>query len=129
MENPSHENNYEGAKQKAKEFYGKIGRIRCPVINDYIVFNSIGFRHLTQKRGIFRTKKEQRKRFALLWLVRKILKDTGANVKYEQRRIGGSHIDYWIFTAKRGGKVIRLVARRFGSGKIHFLTVYEKSPK
>jgi len=128
MENPARGDSYEEAKKKAKESYKKIGRIWCSALNNYIIFNSIGFRHLMQKRGIFRTKEEQKKRFGLLLSARTILESTETNVEYERRIIERSRVDYWIFTAEENGRIIKLIARRCGSGKIYFLSIYEKIP-
>lgn len=37
-------------KIKRKKTYKDIGRIRCPILNKDITFNSIGFRHLLYKQ-------------------------------------------------------------------------------
>ena len=140
MENPTNNDSYAEAKRKAKEFYKTIGHVFCPALDDGIAFNSIGFRHLMQKQGNFRIKEEQVKRFSLLLLAKEILENPKADVKHEKRKIiyrtdwrgkkviKKSFVDYWIFTARWDNKIIRLVARRFGSGKKHFLTIYEKIP-
>ena len=46
MENPIIVDSYESAKKKAEEYYGKIGDAWCPSLNDRVVFNRFGFRHL-----------------------------------------------------------------------------------
>jgi 3-deoxy-D-manno-octulosonic-acid transferase len=44
MENPILENSYRKTRQEAKKFYDSIDRIWCPALNDYIIFNRLGFR-------------------------------------------------------------------------------------
>lgn len=141
MKNKHYEDDYDIVKEKAKRDYKKIGRIWCPPLNDSVVFNSEGFRHLNQKKGVFRSKTEQKKRFALLPQAKNILENPGTVIVHQKRKIirkikwqgitttHSAMVDYWIFTSTQTDKTIKLVARRFGQGKKHFLTIYEVDKK
>lgn len=51
------DNNFENIKQKAEEFYGSIGKVKCPYFNQEISFNSKGILHAK-----FKNKYNARKR-------------------------------------------------------------------
>jgi hypothetical protein len=75
MESPAYEESYEEAKRKAKEFYEKIGSIWCPALNEYVIFNRAGLRHLMQKGPAFRPKSEQKRRFALISHAKRVIEN------------------------------------------------------
>ncbi len=49
MGNPIIDESYQKEKKKAKEFYAAIGRVWCPALDEHVVFNNTGFRHLIRK--------------------------------------------------------------------------------
>jgi hypothetical protein len=124
MENPARGNSYEEAKRKAKEFYMDIDRVWCPPLCDFVVFNSIGFRHLMWNVAP-RPKSEQKRRFALLVHLKKILSASDASVFYEQRK--GIH--FWIFNDKHSDKLIRVIVRQIDGRQKHFFSVFERKQK
>ena len=127
---------YEATKKKAKEFYVGIGRVWCPALDDYIFFNSHGFRHLLRKQGKTRLIHEQRRRFALLGCVPNILAEpatifvhTEGNisqlVKWRGRKMTNiSPADFWTCRAIRDTGMITIVLRAFWMGRKHFFSVY-----
>ena len=63
-------------KQEAKFIYSKIDRTWCPALNDYVEFNSRGFRHLIRKGRLLRSDSEQKRRFVLISDAPKIINST-----------------------------------------------------
>lgn len=136
MENPASENGYEEAKRKARECYGKIGRIWCPALNDFVMFNTAGFHHLIWKRKKPRRRSEQIKRFSLISDAKTIIISSTAasehrstEAYYETYRRGKrrtivSRADFWSFTENWNGKTITVVIRQFRGGKKHFFSVF-----
>lgn len=141
MKNKNQQDDYAKIRARAKEDYKKISNIWCPHLKGNVIFNSEGFRHLNQKKGIFRSKAEQKKRFALLGQTQSILEDTSSIVEHQKRSVirkikwqgktinKSSIADYWIFTKNQDNKTIKLVIRKFDQGQKHFLTIYEVDKK
>lgn len=128
---------YEKSKHKAKIIYAKIGRIPCPALGDELVaFTSAGFNHLVRKGRIPRPKNEQKRRFALIPHIEKIIKNPKATIQYERRETRNvvnrhgdkitiqSVADFWTFAERVNGCEIKVVIREI-VGKVgkHFLSV------
>jgi len=127
---------YEKSKKQAKKIYSKIGHIRCPALsNEYVSSSRIGFNHLIRKGRIPRTKNEQKRRFALLPYVEKIIKNPKAKIAYEQRDIKlkvnrhgekifiESRANFWIFTKRINSCKIKVVIRQLENGDKKFFSV------
>lgn len=64
-------------KQQAKEYYHSLDKIKCPALDDYVIFNSEGFHHLRYNSSLSeRSKFEQRNKFAYLPEAVEIIKKT-----------------------------------------------------
>lgn len=128
---------YEKSKHKAKTIYAKIGRVPCPALGDEpVAFTSAGFNHLVRKGRIPRPRNEQKRRFALIPYVEKIIRNPKATIQYERRetremvnRHGDkitiqSVADFWTFAERINGCEIKVVIREI-VGKVgkHFLSV------
>jgi hypothetical protein len=132
---------YGKAKQEAKEFYREIRRVWCPALNDYVKFGNDGLRHLMRKRGVFRPKSEQKRRFALLRDTTAIIANptmkASQNEKISLRSINrrgkklvvSSAAKFWKLTGRNENQVIKVVIRQFEGGKKEFLSVYGKIRK
>jgi hypothetical protein len=120
---------YDEKRAVAKKFYKTIGSVWCPVLDDYIVFNKRGFRHLIGKNGFTRPKNEQLRRFHMLSYVQDILGNPNAILNRKSRESKGLTTDLWIFMADRENLHIKVVVRRAGKGKKHFLSIYGKIQK
>jgi len=130
---------YRKSKEKAKRIYSKIGHIKSPALGDELVaFASAGFNHLVRKGRIPRTKSEQKRRFALIPYVEKIIKNPKAKILYERREtkvIRNKHGDkelvqsvasFWTFVEKVDDRIIKVVVRQLDTGAPrHFLSVME----
>ncbi len=112
---------YEDAQRRAKGFYFKIGRVWCPLLNDYIRFGGAGWRHIIRKRGVFRPKSEQKRRFALLDDAANLIEDSTTEVIYSEKAL-----KFWKLIGRRPDCIIKVVIRQFEGGEKHFLSVYEK---
>ncbi len=137
MENSVGKDSYEKTKEEAKKLYSKIGHIWCPALNDYVVFNSIGFQHLTWQGKTIRRRKEQLRRFALLPRTIEIVGEPVHNVEYRRmskdvivKRHGKkfavkTRAQFWGLNAEMDGKKIRVVIGKIGDGGKHFFSVFE----
>src|SRR3989344_5124327 len=107
---------YEKSKRKAKTIYAQIGRVPSQALGDALVsFTSAGFNHLIRKGRIPRPKNEQKRRFALIPHIEKIIKNPKATIQYERRetrdvvnRHGNkitiqSIADFWTFSKDING--------------------------
>ena len=79
--------------------YKKIVKVWCPALNDDVIFNSMGIRHLLRKRGELRPKHERERRLGLLRYAVEIISDSNASI-------------------------VIVVVRQFERGNKHFLSVY-----
>ena len=137
MENPADGNSYEEIKRKAREFYGKIGLVWCTALNDHIVFNSVGFRHLIWKGAEQRPQQEQKRRFALLPYIKNTLTNHRGMMEFREeirtsivkehgkkiRRL--SRARFWGLVINGGdGTTITIVIRQIDSRNKHFFSIY-----
>jgi hypothetical protein len=107
-----------------KEAYSKIGRVWCPVLEDFVTFNRAGLQHLIRKRGIMRPKSEQRRRFALLRYAEDIIKNPNATVTHEIKNAELSPAEFWTFQEEQDDIRITLTIRQIGKGNKHFFSIY-----
>ncbi len=128
---------YDKSKAKAKEIYSKLGRIECPALGgELVAFTSAGFNHLIRKGRIPRPKNEQKRRFALIPQIERIIKNPQAVILYkrqETRDVVNRHgdkitiqsvADFWTFVERVGGCEIKVVVREIvGRSSKHFLSV------
>ena len=141
MENPIAKESHKEIIQKAKQNYKELGRFWSPALNDYVVFNNVGFTHILRKHGVPRPKTEQKRRLALLNDVVEILTDKDVMLihqeKFSQRSIHRdgkkatelkrAHV--WKFVKEKDGKNIKVIVRQFEGGTKHFYSVYAKQQK
>jgi len=127
---------YEKAKQKAKQIYSKIGRIKSSALNnEYISFSRLGFNHLVRKGRIPRTKNEQKRRFTLLTFIENIIKNPRAVIIYRKEKIKEkvnrhgekilveSTAHFWTFIERIKDCRIKIIIRQKNSGEKHFFSI------
>lgn len=132
---------YQSAKRHAHKFYKKIGEILCPALNnERIVFNNIGFNHLIRKIKL-RSRREQKRRFALLNYAKDILTSNKVFIEYrqEERQLiinkqgnpvaRAICIYYWTFYYETKNSRIKLVVRQLGQGQKHFYSIMSDKRK
>jgi hypothetical protein len=125
-------------KKEARKIYNKIGRVWCPALNDYVSFNSVGFRHLIWKGKEYRSPRQQHKRLALLSYAPAIILNAKTpdtrRVKMEYTKIKWRHekktilsnVTFWAFKAEADGKPVRIIVRQIGNGHKHFFSVFQE---
>src|ERR1700733_13587625 len=65
----------ENLKIEAETEYRKIGEVRCPFLDEMVIFNSLGLEHISYKRrDLARNEEDQFTRFGLLHLAPQIIK-------------------------------------------------------
>lgn len=130
---------YDECRTQTENFYNGIGKIKCPILGDYVVFSSEGFNHLVYKNKSERTKNDQMTKFKLLPSGKKIIGLTTTVQEYtesliEVRRkkmIRGKRrpyienviAKYWCFSAIIDGLKIKVIVRQVGEGNKHFWSV------
>ncbi|MEK7550088.1 MAG: hypothetical protein AAB519_03870 [Patescibacteria group bacterium] len=128
--------NYETAKSNADAYYKKIGRIRCPALNnEYVHFTSEGFHHLQFSSGNERSKDEQMTKFDLLIRARKIIEIATTHQEYDEclemvrkkmkkrREEVAMRVQYWALVAILQGRKVKVIVRQVGTGQKHFYSV------
>jgi hypothetical protein len=128
-ENGGKSYSYEEAKKRAKEFYCTIGPVWCPALNEGVLLNQKGFKHLIGSRGVVRPQNEQIRRFDLLRYVKIILENPQAIIFHDTKGLENSWTDFWIFTEIIDNVRIKIVVRQIGKGKKHFFSIYGKTQK
>ena len=131
---------YKKSLEKAKLIYSKIGRIKCPALNNESVsFSRLGFNHLVRKGRIPRTRNEQKRRFVLLPYIEKIIKNPRANISFVQKTVKNkvdrhgmkilveSMANFWTFIEKINACKIKVVIRQLNHGDKHFFSVMSDS--
>ena len=116
---------YEEARRKTELFYKNIGQIWCPSLNDVVIFNDAGLKHLIKKGRLPRPKSEQKRRFFMLRYVKEILR-TKHPFSIDERVVAGVVIRCWKFVDTKNGHTIKIVVRQVEGRKKHFLSVYGK---
>jgi len=136
MENPTRDESYAEAKRKAKAFYKTIGRVFCPALGNYVVFNSIGFQHLMRKRGKRRLENEQKRRFALLRDALCILTNPKVIIihttkiethlqKWRGKKMNQvTRANFWALKEIKNHRTTTLLVRQLENGNKHFFSIY-----
>jgi hypothetical protein len=137
MEILSHDKKCQEEKRHAEIIYKQIGRVWCPALNDFVIFNRTGFQHLLRKRGRRRTKHEKTRRFALLPFVENIIRNPNAEAQHEEKKLfyrfnqhgqkikTSSRAAFWKLSEEMNGKTISVIVRKLNNGGKYFLSVYD----
>lgn len=128
MQNPAIENNYEKIKREAKTFYDSIGHIWCPALHSEVLFTRAGFQHLIRRKDIQRPKSEQKRRFALLKHVVRILESPEATSSSYVKELNGRQVTFHAFKERCLEEIVTVVVRQDEGKQMHFLSVYSKKP-
>ena len=115
-------------ENSAKSYYKTIKRVWSPALNDYVVFNNIGFTHLLRKKGVLRPKSEQKRRLDLLPDAVDVISNRLASPTF-QNGDSSRPIHIWKFIEKNEEKNIKVIVRQFEGGIKHFYSVYGKKQK
>ena len=129
--------NYDKAKENAINFYHKIGRVRCPAINnEFIHFTSEGFNHLVYKNDRReRDRSVQMMKFKLLPKARDIIERSSTYQEYDESLLEikkekfkkivreSTIVRYWGLVAIIQNFRVKVIVRQWGNGQKHFWSV------
>lgn len=128
--------NYQTVKKNAEAYYKKVGRVRCPALNqEFVHFTSEGFHHLQFSKGIERSKDEQMTKMGLITHAVHLVGLTTTiqeqdeclemvRIKMKKKREEvAMTVRFWAFVAIVRGKKIKVVVRQVGKGQKHFYSV------
>ena len=121
--------------REKRAWYKTIGKIYCPILNEYVFFNSKGFYHLRYDSfGKARNVKEQMYKIGLLPLVIPVIKNANRINEYKKEQYSkplGKYYEIWELkeTVGKGNTRVSVVLRRIGTGNITFLSVWKKKDK
>lgn len=108
-------------------WYNSIKQVYCPILKEYIIFNSKGFQHLIYPNGKWRPKKEQMYKLGLLPLVIPVIKNSTKISGYKKcfHKDLGKEAEFWTLIEIVGKQNIltKVILRRIGTGNITFLSV------
>jgi len=110
--------------KKKKEEYKRLKSCHCPVLDEIVYFNSIGFDHLLNKRERPRPIKEVYSRLHLLKHVKTVI---GKSSKTGVRRIGKllqNSLEYRV-----DSNIIKVIVEKKDGGRYIFLSVMKKRLK
>lgn len=118
---------YEKTLKQAENLYSTIGRTWCPVLNEYINFNQVGFEHLIRKGMRPRTKNDQIRRLKLLKYAKNIINDDKSIlVERDEKNIAEIRARFWAVTQKIEKRIIVIVIRQKKMGQKHFFSIYDQ---
>lgn len=105
----------------ANVYYKNIGKIWCPFLNDYVYFNSSGFRHLIfrhwRKR---RTIHQQYLRFKFLPLAPQILSKSHTLQEYREK----GKFKYYGFVSIIGKVRLKIIVKQINGGIKFFYSLF-----
>ena len=109
-------------KRKPGGVYSQLKPVACPTLQDEeVVFSRSGFDHLLRKGGIFRTKKDQLRRFSLLKYARTVLEKPDLEIIVRE----GTSAIFWKMSKNIGNKTVRVVVRQKETGPKHFFSIMD----
>lgn len=113
--------------EEKRSWYKKIGKVFCPVLNEWVFFNAQGFRHLRYNGfGKERDKKQQIFRINLLQYSISVIKLAQNVSEHRIYRKMGTNVQYWRleYLASKKDSIV-VILRRVGSGKIIFYSIWK----
>jgi hypothetical protein len=140
MENPVYDEGRLKKELEAKLFYHRIGRVWCPVLDEFIIFGREGFQHLVRKHGVPRPRKDQQRRIFLLPQAKLVIEDPRAKilqrkqelsraVRFGEKEVVVPPADFWMLARNLDDRTITVVIRQFKGKPKNFFSVYDKKQK
>lgn len=123
---------------KRKKWYQSVGSVHCSYLNEKVIFNGYGFKHvLRDGRGHYRNEKSARMRLNLLTWAPIVIKKSAYMPTTEQRgtddprnKLGKpvTFFELQCVVKHRVGKKykytdITVILRRIGNGDLHFYSI------
>lgn len=122
-------------KNLTKTNYTKIGSVYCPILDQNIVFNSIGFRHLTIKPdGTYRNAKEAIYKLKLFPLAIPTIKNATAVIEERETTfvVGRGHRKKYkratsyalaAYVGRKKPVMVRIIIIKVGDGNYNFYSI------
>lgn len=126
---------FEEFLKEKRAWYKTVGKVWCPILNQYVIFNSKGFSHLRYDSfGKERSKSEQKYKLGLLPLVIPVITNATNIYDYKKEQYSkplGKYYEIWELKefAGRRKATVSVVLRRIGDGNITFLSVWKKKDR
>ena len=118
---------YRKLLEKRRTWYNNIKQVYCPILKEYIIFNSKGFQHLIYSNGKWRPKKEQMYKLGLLPLIIPVIKNSTKIFEYNKCFVKNlkKEAEFWslIEIVGKQNTLTKVILRRIGTGNITFLSV------
>ena len=127
--------NFSDFIQEKRVWYKTVGKVYCPILNQYVVFNSKGFYHLRyDSHGKRREMSEQKYKIGLLPLVIPVIQLATSIADYKKEQYSkplGKYYEIWELKEIVGRQkaLVSVVLRRIGDGNITFFSVWKKEIK
>ncbi len=122
--------------EEKRTWYNNVDKVFCPILNQWVIFNSKGFRHLRyDEHGKARLTREQIYKLRLLPLVIPVIKNATTVFDYKKQEYSkplGKYFEIWQLKEIMGKKkptIVSVILRRIGDGHITFLSVYDEKIK
>lgn len=114
---------------KYKVFYNSIRYVKCPVLNNEVVyFNNKGFRHLLIKKRKWRKKKDQLRRLRLLKYAKLVVANEKVIMNYRVLESESEVAYFWSLEMLiKANITIVVIIRQVGHGKKHFFSIFAKN--
>ena len=122
--------------KEKRAWYKTVKSVKCPILNEKVIFNSKGFYHLRYDSfGKERNMREQSYKIGLLPLVIPVIKNATKIHDYKKEKYSkplGKYYEIWELKELVGEKsptLVSVVLRRIGNGNITFLSVWKGKDK
>lgn len=124
-------------RKSAEEEYKKIKRVKCPYLNDYVHFNTVGFQHLLFKDwNKTRSRTEQYIRLKLIKLAPLVISKSHTLQEFDERKIfirqninsrwesRMKTVYYYVFVAIINEARIKIIVKEIEGGVKTFYSLY-----
>ena len=131
------EGKFESVRRAAEEEYAKIGKVRCPYLQDEVHFNRVGFEHLLFKEwNKSRSRLEQYVRLKLLRLAPLVVSRSHTLQEFDERKMfvrqkinsrWESHmklVRYYAFVAIINEARLKVIVKGVDGGAKLFYSLY-----
>jgi len=119
--------------EQKRSWYKKIGKVFCPTMNEWVIFNAKGFRHLRYDgSGVLRSQEQQVYRMHLFQFLVGVLDSPDPAVEYKKQysKYEGRNVEYWAIKQNVADrKEVVVILRRIGTGNITFYSIWRNRIK
>lgn len=124
--------NFKEFLEQKRNWYKKIGKVFCPVLNEWVIFNAKGFRHLLYNgNNKIRTNNEQIYRLNTLNESIRVISQVEKVLKFQVRysKTERREVSYWRIEKVVNNQLVTVILRKIGTGNITFYSTWRKRRK